>query len=333
MKHLKVYDVLHSKLRIGSQYDGGYVIVDLPGSYDAFISGGIANDVTFEQELMKKYPDLQKCIAFDGTIEKLPEFADSKFEFHRKNLGATNSATTCNLSDQLKAVSNAFLKIDIEGHEFRLLPSLYFHNCIKNVKQLVIEMHTAGEISLHHEYFTSTHDNLNDISNEFQSRTFQVLEQTHTLVHIHANNGCAWQIIDGCVMPNIFECTYVRNDYVMNATPCEKNKIFPIAIDQPNLPSFPVRKYVWYPFDKVSLQKYTISYGHKSVQMLCIDANLKHLCEKSNGYFEIPSGEYARAALFSDPVPGILKIIEIRTKSDGELFCQLTESETIVIES
>ena len=44
-----------------------YVIVELPGQYDFFISGGISNDVSFEEDLLTKYPNLT-CVAFDGTI-------------------------------------------------------------------------------------------------------------------------------------------------------------------------------------------------------------------------------------------------------------------------
>ena len=43
---------------------------------------------------------------------------------------------------------------------------------------------------------------------------FCKLNDTHTLVHFHANNGCKIQQIDGIRLPHVFELTYIRNDFV-----------------------------------------------------------------------------------------------------------------------
>ena len=175
MNYLKIFETLYKKVRIGSPNDGGYVVMELPGTYDVLISGGIGKDVTFEQQMMQLNPDIQTCLAFDGTINFLPcENKDPKIKFYRQNLGASNNSRICNLSQHLKDVRNAFLKIDIEGHEFRLLSSLYMHDLLKNVKQLIVEFHTAGEIAKHAEYFRSNEDDLCDITDAFQFRLFKV---------------------------------------------------------------------------------------------------------------------------------------------------------------
>jgi len=52
MENLILYNTPFSKQRIGKHNDGGYVIINLPGEYDLFISGGIANDISFEKALL-----------------------------------------------------------------------------------------------------------------------------------------------------------------------------------------------------------------------------------------------------------------------------------------
>ena len=41
-------------------------------NYDILLSGGISDDISFEQGLLEKYPNLSGY-GFDGTIEKIPE--------------------------------------------------------------------------------------------------------------------------------------------------------------------------------------------------------------------------------------------------------------------
>jgi hypothetical protein len=65
---------------------------------------------------------------------------DHRITFVKKNLGAFETETTTNLESYFEKYNNIFLKLDIEGHEFRLLPSIfkYFHK----IKQIVIEYDT-----------------------------------------------------------------------------------------------------------------------------------------------------------------------------------------------
>ena len=49
--------------------------------------------------------------------------------------------------------NDIFMKIDIEGHEFRLMPSIIENNLINKIKQLVIEIHSPAYIELHPNYF------------------------------------------------------------------------------------------------------------------------------------------------------------------------------------
>lgn len=229
LEELTVYYIHREKRRIGNIHDGGYVINMLPGSYDMFISGGISNDISFEEQLLELYPGLT-CYAFDGTIPSLPK--DSKnIVFHQKNLGTYETDTTSNLDGYIRNYKNIFLKIDIEGHEFRLLPSLYENGHMERFKQIVIEIHSPSDIHLNPDYYPT----LQDIDNDFMFKCLCRLNETHILAHFHANNGCPIAKFGDTEVPHVFELTYVRNDL---ADRIEKNKIpLPMDIDSKNISS------------------------------------------------------------------------------------------------
>jgi len=238
MESLVLYSPEHPIQRVGKNNDGGYVICNLPGTYDLFISGGVSNDISFENQFLNLYPSL-KCYAFDGTVNSLPTIGQ-RITFVKKNLGKHESAETTNLKQYMDGHENIFMKIDIEGHEFRLFPEL--ENYMSKIKQLVVEIHSPGDIKLHPKYFKG----LDDIDHQVMFNMFSMINKTHTLVHVHANNGCMTHVYDDIILPNVFECTFVRNDFVtskvVNKTP------LPLSIDMKNINSKPDYFINYYPF-------------------------------------------------------------------------------------
>ena len=69
---------------------------------------------------------------------------------------------------------------------------------------------------------------------------------THTLVHLHPNNSCGSHMADGTLLPDVFECTYVRSDLVRSARPNQRP--LPTPLDEPNDATLPVRVYSRPPF-------------------------------------------------------------------------------------
>jgi glycosyltransferase involved in cell wall biosynthesis len=239
MDSLQLYDTVWKKVRIGRPYDGGYVIAELPGEYDGFISGGIASDISFEKAWLDKF-QYDRCIAFDGTIPCLPEY-DSRITFVKKNIGCEENDTHTNLHLWMEPHSNLFMKIDIEGHEFRVFPT-FTETQWNKIKQLVIEIHTPGDIQLHPSYF----NRLSDVTHDVMFNMLKTINRTHTLIHVHPNNGCKTHVVDGITLPNVFECTYIRNDYVEERV--HNTQPLPFSIDMPNLPDIPVVPFIGYPF-------------------------------------------------------------------------------------
>lgn len=130
--------------------------------------------------------------------------------FHRKYLGQHNVNQTTNLREYFDQYNNIFMKLDIEGGEDDLFDSLTDQDLTK-IKQLVIEFHSHTQVKI-------------------PTR----LLKTHWLVHIHVNNYQSQVTIDGHVMlPEIFECTYVRK-LEGEVLPFSTDPI-PSPLDQPNI--------------------------------------------------------------------------------------------------
>ena len=230
MNSLILYKSPYLEERIGKKNDGGYVISKLPGTYDLFISGGISNDISFEEQLLQLYPNLI-CYAFDGTISQLPNNNNDKIKFFKKNLGDSNNDNLTNLHEYIKPYNNIFMKMDIEGHEFRIMPTIIEKNLMKKIKQLVIEIHSPGDIQMFPSYFIG----LSDIDNNKMFDLLNKINNTHTLVHFHANNGCKMQEIDGIKLPHVFELTYIRNDFVIKKI--KNTEPLPTKLDMKNIDS------------------------------------------------------------------------------------------------
>jgi len=240
MDNLIVYRSPFEKMRIGSNADGGYVTAKLPGGYDLFISGGIANNVDFEEHFLKIHPNIIGY-GFDGTINNLPKSVNN-FIFIKKNLGNANNNRLTNLVDYVQQHKNIFMKIDIEGHEFRVMPEIIKHDLMQNIKQLVIEIHTPFDIQLYPDYF----EGLEDINNSNMFQLLSDLNKTHTIIHFHANNGCNMAEYDNVKIPHVFELTYIRNDFIKEKV--KNNEQLPTKLDFKNVQHKPDYSFDSYPY-------------------------------------------------------------------------------------
>lgn len=187
---LKVYKSPYPKLRLGKDYDGGYIIADVPGvNYNILLAGGIARDISFEVDFIKKYG--VNCVAFDGTIDKLPK-ENSKIEFVKKNIGFENTDKITNLHYLIDTNERIFVKMDIEGGEIPWITSLSEEQ-VGRFDQIVMEFHRP-------------------FSNK-EIGVFDKINKSHYLIHFHANNCRGTRVHKDVVIPNIFECTYLHKKY------------------------------------------------------------------------------------------------------------------------
>jgi len=218
-KYLTVFEY-KNKIRLGDNKDGGYVIADLNGYYDCYISAGISDEESFSRDFIEKYKmDEYNSFGFDGTINSYPYSYTNSISFIKKNINKHNDSKNTNLSYLISRYDNIFLKMDIEGGEYPWLMSLN-EKQLNKFKQIVIEFH-----------------GINDDSWEclFSDKTscFDKLNKTHYIVHAHGNN-CG-QVQNS--IPSVIELTYV-NKKCFSKTPCLNSAKIPIeGLDFPNNPN------------------------------------------------------------------------------------------------
>jgi hypothetical protein len=226
----------HDLIRIGRKNDGGYLVSQSDISMsDVLISLGIGHDWSFEENFADKKNI--EVFAYDASINQkyfFKEFIKSvlllknpKITIHylrlflnykkfftqpqnhhvRKFVGLnTKDNNYCTLSSVLddKKYKNCFLKIDIEGSEYRLLNTLILNQ--DKISGLVIELH---ECDLH----------INVIKTFIQNFNLK-------LVHIHANNYAPIRLDDS--LPLTLELTFSKYCKVLNET------CLPHKFDMPN---------------------------------------------------------------------------------------------------
>lgn len=229
-------------IRIGRDIDGGYLvsIKDVTNT-EILISMGICDDWSFEQEFLR-YAEVP-IIAYDASVGFNVFFSKfllaclrfykpdlifkslgtliSYLIFFRKNKVHIQKFVSCKVRENAshnslyttieeifkKTKSNKiFLKIDIEGSEYRILESILKNQ--NRISGLIIEFHEADlNIDLIKKFISTT--NLN-------------------LVHIHGNN--TGLIIKGDQFPTSLEITLSKY-----STPSKKFTS-PHPLDKPNDP-------------------------------------------------------------------------------------------------
>jgi hypothetical protein len=206
---LNVFKSPFPKKRYGQPYDGGYVVCEIPDiTYDLFLSGGVADDDSFECAFLDAHPSLH-CYAFDNTE---CEVNHPRCTFIQKYIATNNNNFETNLHEYIDNHETIFLKMDIEGGEYPFFWTLQ-HDDMDKFAQIVIEFHKPF---LPH-----------------QAEVLKTISKTHYMVHLQSNNCCGTEIIDGRIVPNIFECTYIHKRYIQN--PQFNTEALPMAIDMPNV--------------------------------------------------------------------------------------------------
>ena len=210
---LAVYKCPFTKIRLGKDNDGGYVIANLPNTkYTLLLSGGIESEITFEEAFIEKYPNA-KCITFDGTIDALPSTKNTRITFTKKNIGSENSETITNLHDIIDVHDTIFVKMDIEGSEIPWIKSLN-DTQMNKFEQIVMEFHNPFSDS--------------------DAEAFDKLNRTHYLIHFHGNNCCGLNFHKGVNIPFVFECTYLHKRH-FNEAPELNADLIPGSLDMKNI--------------------------------------------------------------------------------------------------
>jgi hypothetical protein len=209
--------VRFSKIRLGRDGDGGYVLLDDFTGVSAALSFGIAGDCSWDTAIAERDIDVYQ---YDHTVDG-PPTANARFRFFRKKIAAVSSDQAESLGSALaKLPSTAerlILKIDIEGAEWD-----------------VFDAATSEELARFAQIVGEFHDFENVADPAWRDKAQRVLSKLRSvfdIVHVHGNNFGPLNVVANVAIPSTLELTLVnRAIYECQET----DEIFPTALDQPN---------------------------------------------------------------------------------------------------
>jgi hypothetical protein len=224
------------KIKLGREGDGTYILPSgLINNDNVLLSLGIADDISFEEDFIKIYPNTT-VLAFDPSIPQLPGH-NEKIIFHCKGVAGRdfpkrNLITFDSIIRENKIEKQIIIKMDIEGWEWGIFDKLNFDDY--NIPVIVIEFHmmtlnTKAEWILFPYYFW---------------RRLTILKKilrNYYVFHLHANNH-GYTYFKCFTFPWLFEMTLIKKELFFDEIKKD--------IDSLNSLNYKERKDVQYPFLK-----------------------------------------------------------------------------------
>jgi Methyltransferase FkbM domain len=223
---LKTQSVIgKTMIRVGRDFDGGYVMVNHKLENSICYSLGISDDDSWDRDMANLGCHVYQ---YDHTIK---EFPSKHPNFHSFKIGicALNSDldyldTIPNLlkKNNHDSEKDLILKMDIEGCEWDIFEEIG-EDILNQFSQIVVEMHNF--LDSHHGHIIDKY-----------IRILNKLIKQHQIVHIHANNCGPFGLVNGVPMADTYEITLARKrDHDFE----DCKKLFPTALDMPCEPRRP----------------------------------------------------------------------------------------------
>lgn len=191
-------------VRIGSDYDGGYLLADDFKNLTGSFSPGVSDTLDFDLAIAEKGIP---CFLADASIDGLTT-EHTLFDFEKKFLGGRTSGEFMTVDDWMDrkapAHGDLLLQMDIEGAEFEVVAHCKSET-LKRFRQIVIEVHDADMV-VSREGFV-----------RFSSLLDSLLEH-HDIIHIHNNNSAPLAHIESLEFSRVFELTLLRRDRLDEGT-------------------------------------------------------------------------------------------------------------------
>lgn len=231
---LTIYDVYDangaiSLRRIGRAYDGGYVVPELAMREADIIMGyGISDDISFEDDAVSIYG--KASFGFDGTVQSVQPKTSNCYFVSSSIVSQTvidalgRGVRTNSLGSFHQHVhwirandKKLFLKMDIEGNEYPVMPDILEHT--SKITGIVLEIHFAEE------------DQIKKALNLLEN-----LSQDFILVHLHGNNCAGSAFVTSNSqgeIPRVLELTYINKNLVLSYER-SRDQSHPKPFDMPN---------------------------------------------------------------------------------------------------
>jgi hypothetical protein len=232
---LTPYDVDKSKVRIGANSDGGYILLADLSPDQPVISYGISVEYTFDRCMAERGHTVHM---FDPTILGISAPHPNMRFFREGIAGATRYEESLFTIEEHLARHNIqgdhiVLKMDVEGAELEAL-SATDEGVLRRFAQIVVEVHRLDRLG-EQDY------------RELFHAAFERLNRHFTLFHAHANNydgSDKFHFVDGMPLSEVIELSYVRTDLVARQPSAT---VYPTNLDYPNVAQRD--KLMWfYPF-------------------------------------------------------------------------------------
>jgi hypothetical protein len=194
-------------IRLGSVYDGGYLVIDDFSMRDVLVSLGIGDNAEFECKISNK---IERVIAFDHTIDAMPEITNN-IKFNKLGVKAKlgdNFVTLSSIIGNIPAENDLLLKIDIEGWEWEVLNSIS-ETEICRFRQIIGEFHGFN----------------NGMNLEIINQVLSKILRNFIIVNTHANNWGKYDIIKRLPVPDVIEITFIRKDSYESPSNADENQL------------------------------------------------------------------------------------------------------------
>lgn len=224
VKKIRPHKTRFDLVRIGGIDDGGYLLPDDLDDIVACFSPGVAENATFEIDLLKKR-GINSHLA-DYSVNNPPmNFKASSFT--KKFVGAVNDDMFMTLDKwvgdqkEFESGKDFLLQMDIEGWEYLSLLSVS-EDVLKRFRIIVLEVHDIESWG-HPPFFRMV------------EAFFAKLLKYFYVVHNHPNNFCGIINMGGFEAPRVIELTLLRKDRSDTLGFCEE---FPHPLDAPCVSSY-----------------------------------------------------------------------------------------------
>lgn len=207
IEQLKLYDVKSPKIRLGNQWDGGYVVPQLIlDSSTALFSYGVGSDISFEIDYVRKTN--KPSFSYDHTVEGagIPHDLENLMTFIKEGLSYKKEEDLDSFFSHYEKTEmngKVFLKMDIEAAEFPFFLNTDIKKLSEIVCGIVVEFHPIGNPKVLDEYF----------------EILKKLNEYFYHCHIHCNNyaGSSPYSEYGLeiTLPHIIEMTFINKSLVL----------------------------------------------------------------------------------------------------------------------
>jgi len=214
-------------VRVGNHNDGGYIMVDNFRNSGVAYSFGISDDVSWDAVMAARGYEI---FMYDPTIDALPA-TNLKFHFFKQGIAGTdNPKRSLNTPEHFIGVNghadcdDMILKMDVEGAEWSFLATVA-SDTLSRFDQMTFEFHSLTQ--------PKSQTAMNVVL-----ACLKKINQTHSLVHLHANNNGIFIILDDKILiPDVLELTYVKTANYQLAD--DEDILLPLPIDEPNIKGRP----------------------------------------------------------------------------------------------